>query len=70
MNSEVRHRPIKVALVCEWLITFAGSEKVAEAILSVFPEADVYAVVDFLPEEITYPDTTAIWEKERSSVLC
>ena len=51
MNSEVRHRPIKVALVCEWLITFAGSEKVAEAILSVFPEADVYAVVDFLPEE-------------------
>ncbi|MBO6291783.1 MAG: glycosyltransferase family 4 protein, partial [Selenomonas sp.] len=42
---------MKVALVCEWLITFAGSEKVAEAILSVFPEADVYAVVDFLPEE-------------------
>lgn len=42
---------MKVALVCEWLITYAGSEKVAESILSVFPEADVYAVVDFLPKE-------------------
>ena len=51
MSSEAGRRPLKVALVCEWLITFAGSEKVAEAILSVFPQADVYAVVDFLPEE-------------------
>lgn len=51
MNSEAGRRPLKVALVCEWLITFAGSEKVAEAILSVFPQADVYALVDFLPEE-------------------
>ena len=51
MNSEAGRSPLKVALVCEWLITFAGSEKVAEAILSVFPDADVYAVVDFLPEK-------------------
>lgn len=51
MSSESGRRPLKVALVCEWLITFAGSEKVAEAILSVFPQADVYAVVDFLPKE-------------------
>lgn len=51
MSSEAGRRPLKVALVCEWLITFAGSEKVAEAILAVFPEADVYAVVDFLPQE-------------------
>lgn len=51
MNSDERCKKLKVALVCEWLITYAGSEKVAEAILSVFPEADVYAVVDFLPEE-------------------
>ena len=51
MNSDNDGRRPKVALICEWLITYAGSEKVAEAILSVFPEADVYAVVDFLPEE-------------------
>ena len=51
MNSEAGGKCPKVALVCEWLITYAGSEKVAEAILSVFPQADVYAVVDFLPEE-------------------
>ena len=51
MSSEAEDKRLKVALVCEWLITYAGSEKVAEAILSVFPQADVYAVVDFLPEE-------------------
>ena len=51
MSSEAEGKRLKVALVCEWLITYAGSEKVAEAILSVFPQADVYAVVDFLPEE-------------------
>lgn len=41
----------KVAIVCEWLVTYAGSEKVAAAMLDIFPEADVFAVVDFLPEE-------------------
>lgn len=51
MSSEAGKKSLKVALVCEWLITFAGAEKVAAAILSVFPQADVYAVVDFLPEE-------------------
>lgn len=51
LSSEAGKKSLKVALVCEWLITFAGAEKVAAAILSVFPQADVYAVVDFLPEE-------------------
>ena len=41
-------KPLKVALVCEWLVTYAGAEKVASAIMDVFPEADVFAVVDFL----------------------
>ncbi|WP_318253489.1 glycosyltransferase family 4 protein [Selenomonas sp. AB3002] len=51
MNFDRVDRKMKVALVCEWLVTYAGSERVAEAILEIFPQADVYAVVDFLPEE-------------------
>lgn len=41
---------MKVAIVHEWLTTFAGSEKALEKILELFPEADVFCVVDYLPD--------------------
>ncbi|MCS6853850.1 MAG: glycosyltransferase family 4 protein, partial [Elioraea sp.] len=41
---------MKVAIVHEWLDTYAGSERVVEQMLAVFPEADLYALCDFLPE--------------------
>ncbi|MFM0094530.1 glycosyltransferase family 4 protein [Paraburkholderia nemoris] len=40
----------RVALVHEWLVTYAGSERVVEQILQLFPQADLYSVVDFFPE--------------------
>jgi glycosyltransferase involved in cell wall biosynthesis len=40
---------MKIAVVCDWLVTYAGAEKVVEQILNVFPEADLFAVVDFIP---------------------
>jgi len=39
-----------VALVHDWLAAYAGSEKVVEQILQLFPQADLYSVVDFFPE--------------------
>ncbi|GGF54256.1 glycosyl transferase [Azorhizobium oxalatiphilum] len=43
---------MKIAFVHEWLITYAGAEKVLEAMLQEFPEAELYCLVDFLgPEE-------------------
>jgi glycosyltransferase involved in cell wall biosynthesis len=36
---------MKVAFVHEWLISYAGSERVLEQMLAVFPEADVFALV-------------------------
>lgn len=43
---------MKVAIVHEWLSSYAGSEKVVEQILRCYPDADVFAVCDFLkPEE-------------------
>lgn len=42
---------LKVAIVHDWLVTYAGSEKVLEQIIKFFPDADLYALVDFLPEE-------------------
>jgi glycosyltransferase involved in cell wall biosynthesis len=41
---------MKVAAVHEWLDTYAGSERVLEEILSMYPQADVFALVDFLPQ--------------------
>lgn len=41
---------MKVAVVCDWLVTYAGAEKVLEQILKIFPEADLFAVIDFLPK--------------------
>ncbi|MCS0627733.1 glycosyltransferase family 4 protein [Telluria mixta] len=43
-------RPPKVAIVHEWLTTYAGSERVLEQLIKLYPDADVFAVVDFLPD--------------------
>jgi glycosyltransferase involved in cell wall biosynthesis len=40
---------MKIAFVHEWFTTYAGSEKVLEAMLSEFPDADVFCLIDFLP---------------------
>lgn len=39
---------MKVAIVHEWFSSYAGSEKVVEQILHCYPDADVFAVCDFL----------------------
>jgi glycosyltransferase involved in cell wall biosynthesis len=42
---------MKVAIVHEWLETYAGSERVLEQLIACFPTADVFAIADFLPAE-------------------
>jgi glycosyltransferase involved in cell wall biosynthesis len=44
------HR-VKAAIVHEWLTNYAGSERVVEQLLQVLPDADLYALVDFLPDD-------------------
>lgn len=39
----------KIAIVHEWFDKYAGSERVVEQLLEVFPNADLFALVDFLP---------------------
>jgi glycosyltransferase involved in cell wall biosynthesis len=47
MNSR---RP-RVAIVHEWLVNYAGSERVVEQLLHIFPDAQLFSVVDFLSEQ-------------------
>ncbi|MBI5408864.1 MAG: glycosyltransferase family 4 protein [Nitrospirae bacterium] len=39
---------MKTAVIHEWLVNYAGSERVLEQILHVFPEADLFCQIDFL----------------------
>lgn len=41
---------MKVAIIHDWFVVYAGGEKVLEDILKVYPNADLFSVVDFLPE--------------------
>jgi glycosyltransferase involved in cell wall biosynthesis len=40
----------RIAIVHEWLVTVAGAERVLSEMLTCFPQADLYAVVAFLPD--------------------
>jgi glycosyltransferase involved in cell wall biosynthesis len=41
---------MKIAIVHDWLVTYAGAERVLEQMLALYPDADLYALIDFLPE--------------------
>ncbi len=40
----------RVAVIHDWLVTYGGAERALKVILECFPEADVFTMVDFLPE--------------------
>lgn len=40
----------KIAIIHDWLYINAGAEKVLENILALFPDADLFSLVDYLPE--------------------
>src|SRR3954470_878615 len=42
---------MKVALVHDWLVAYAGAERVLEQLLAMYPDADLYTMVAFLPPE-------------------
>ena len=39
---------MKIAIVHDWLVTNAGAEKVLKEIVELYPEADIFSLVDFL----------------------
>ena len=49
-RARVAKRVPRVAIVHDWLVAFAGAEKVLEQIIICFPDADIFSVVDFMEE--------------------
>jgi UDP-N-acetylmuramyl pentapeptide phosphotransferase/UDP-N-acetylglucosamine-1-phosphate transferase/glycosyltransferase involved in cell wall biosynthesis len=43
-------RPPRVAIVHDFLYTYAGAERVLEQLVKVYPDADLFSLFDFLPE--------------------
>ena len=43
--------PLRIAVVHDWLVDFAGAESVLAEILNCFPQADLFALVDHMPDE-------------------
>jgi len=42
---------MKIAVIHDWLVTYAGAERLLEQVLELFPGADLFSLVDFLPPE-------------------
>jgi glycosyltransferase involved in cell wall biosynthesis len=42
---------MKVAIVHDWLVTYAGAERVLEQMLAVYPDADLFSLIDFVSEQ-------------------
>lgn len=42
---------MKTAVIHDWLVTYAGAERALEQILKLYPEADLFSLVDFLPSQ-------------------
>lgn len=45
---------MKTAIIHEWLVTYAGSERVCEQMLTLYPEADLFSLVEFLPDHLRH----------------
>lgn len=39
---------MKIAIVCDWLVVYAGAEKVLEQIIKLYPDADLFCIVDYV----------------------
>ncbi len=42
--------PLRVAIVHDWLDTWRGGENALAEVIAVYPQADLFALVDFLPD--------------------
>lgn len=42
---------MRIAIAYDWLVTYAGAERVLEQILKIYPDADLFCIVCFIPPE-------------------
>jgi glycosyltransferase involved in cell wall biosynthesis len=50
-SRDMSLRDCRIAIVHDFLYTYAGAERVLEQMIQVFPQADLFSLFDFLPAE-------------------
>jgi len=45
------NRTMKVAIVHDWLVIYGGAERVLEHIIDLYPQADLFSLIDFVSED-------------------
>jgi glycosyltransferase involved in cell wall biosynthesis len=45
---------MRVAIIHEWLSTYGGSERMTEEFLNLYPDADLFTLVDFFPAQLRH----------------
>ena len=38
---------MNIGIVADWLVTYAGAERVIKEIIYLYPESELYSVIDF-----------------------
>lgn len=42
---------ISVGIVADWLVTYAGAERVIKEFIELYPSSELYALVEYLSDE-------------------
>ncbi|WP_236691267.1 glycosyltransferase, partial [Pseudomonas amygdali] len=42
---------MRIAIVHDWLVSYAGAERVLASLINIWPDADLFAVIDFLSDQ-------------------
>jgi hypothetical protein len=48
-NPAVSNKPMRVAIVHDWLVVYGGAERVLEHMIDMYPDCDVFSLIDFVP---------------------
>jgi glycosyltransferase involved in cell wall biosynthesis len=49
--ARVKFFDLRIAIVHDWLTVYVGGERVLQQILDILPHADLFSIVDFVPED-------------------
>ncbi|HBV4559740.1 TPA: glycosyltransferase family 4 protein, partial [Klebsiella aerogenes] len=42
---------LDIGIVADWLVTYAGAERVIKEFIDLYPTSELYSVVDFLSDD-------------------
>ena len=48
LTCALEGQAVRVAIVHDWFVTYAGSERVVEQLIALYPQADVFSLIEFL----------------------